>query len=75
MTAAFRTDCLTTERAVFDGLGDIVGAVAVVEWTHDLQICFSTAGAWRFIDNMVAGVAFVPALFNRNIFKSRVFFL
>lgn len=75
MASTFRTDCLATKWAVFDGFSDIVGAVAVVERAHNFQLCFTTAGAWSFIDNMVAGVAFVPALFNRNILKSGVFFL
>ena len=75
MTAAIRTDWLSTEGAVFDCLCYIVGAVAVIKRAHNLKLCLTAAGARCFIDNMVAGVALVPALFNRNIFKSGVFFL
>lgn len=75
MTAAFRTDWLATERAVFDCLSDIVGAVTVVKWAHDLKLCFTAAGAWCFINNVVTGMALVPAFFIWNILKSGVFFL
>ena len=74
MATAFRTDRLATEGAIFDGLRDTVGAVAVVERAHDYQLCFTADGTGCIIDNMVTGVALVPALFNGDIFKSRVFF-
>ena len=75
MTAAIRTNWLSTKGAVFDCLCYIVCAVTVIKRAHNLKLCLTAAGARCFIDNMVAGVALVPALFNRNIFKSGVFFL
>jgi len=75
MTAAFRTDWLAAEGTVFDCLSDIVGAVTVVKRAHDLKLCLTTAGARCFIDNVVTGMALVPAFFIWNILKSGVFFL
>lgn len=68
MTAAFRADWLVAEGTVFDCLSDIVGAVTVVKRAHDLKLCLATAGARCFIDNVVAGMALVPAFFIWNIF-------
>lgn len=73
MAAAFRADRLAAEGAVFDRLCDIVGTVAVVERAHNHQLCLTAAGTWFFIDNVVAGVALVPALFNGDIFKRGIF--
>jgi hypothetical protein len=73
MATAIRTDRLTTEGTVFNRLGDIVGAVTVVERAHDHKMRLTAAGARVLINNVVAGVALVSALFNRNIFKSGVF--
>jgi hypothetical protein len=74
MTAAFRADGFAAEGTVFNRFRDIVTAVAVVKRAHDFKFCLAAAGAGILIDNVVAGVAFVPALFNWNIFKSGVFF-
>ena len=73
MTTAIRTNWLATEGTVFNSLGDIVGAVTVVERAHDHKMRLTAAGAWVLINNVVTGVALVSALFNRNIFKSGVF--
>lgn len=72
MTAAFRADGFAAEGGtVFNRFRDIVTAVAVVKRAHDFKFCLAAAGgAGILIDNVVAGVAFVPALFNWNIFKS-----
>jgi hypothetical protein len=74
MAAALRTDRLPAEGAVFNGLRDTVGAVTVVKRAHDHKLCFAAAGARFFIDNVVTGVALVPAFVNGDIFKRRVFF-
>ena len=73
MATAIRTDWLATEGTVFNRLGDIVGAVTVVERAHDHKMRLTAAWAWVLINNVVAGVALVSAFFNRNIFKSGVF--
>ena len=73
MTTAFRADGLAAEGTIFDGLGDIVNTVTVVERAHNYKVCLATARAGFFIDNMVAGMALVPAFFNRDIFEGGVF--
>jgi hypothetical protein len=51
-----------------------MGAVAVVEWTHDLEIGLTAIGAGRGIDNKVTGMALVMPFFFGNFFDSLVFF-
>lgn len=51
-----------------------MGAVTVVEWAHDLQMCLATVGTGIFINDKVAGVALVLSFFFGNIFEFFVFF-
>ena len=67
-----QTAC-TAERAVLDARDDLVVAVAVVERAHQFKVRLAAVGTGILVNNQVAGVTLVFALFFRNIIQSFVF--
>jgi hypothetical protein len=51
-----------------------MGTVAVVERTHNFKLRLATFRTGGLVDNEMAGVALVPALGYRDIFKALVLF-
>ena len=74
MRSAFRADGLAAEGSVLDLLDDIVRASAVIERAHDLEVSLAAVGTWTLVDDIVAGVALVPAFFFGYILQRFVFF-
>ena len=66
---------MTAERAVLDARDDLVVAVAVVERAHHFKVRLAAVGTGILVDNQVAGVALVFALFFRNIIQSSCIYL
>lgn len=51
-----------------------MGTVAMVEWTHNLELWLTTFRTGCLIDDEMTGVALVPPLGYRDIFKAGVLF-
>lgn len=74
MGAAFRTDGFTAEWTVIDSRDHLMGAVAVIEGAHDLNMFLPAVRARILVHDKVAGKALVFALALRNIVEALVFF-
>ena len=74
MRPTLGADSLSAERTILDTFDYVMRTVAVVERAHLFKVGFATAGAGILIDNVMAGVALVPALFKRDIVKRAVLF-
>jgi hypothetical protein len=74
MGAAFRADCLVAEWAEPDPGNHLMGAVAVVERAHNGKVGFPAVRAGGRVNDKVAGMALVFALFFWNIFNPFIFF-
>jgi hypothetical protein len=74
MGAAFGTDWLPAQRTVFYSFNDVVRAVAMIERAHDFKNRLAAIGTGSCIDDMMTGMALVPALFNGDLIKGLVLF-
>jgi len=74
MGAAFGTNGFAAEGTVIDSRDHLVGAVAVIEGAHDLNMFLPAVRARVLVHDKVAGKALVFTLALRNIIEASVFF-
>ena len=72
MGTTIRTDGFPAQGTVLDTRDDLVGAVAVIEGAHDLQVRLAAFRAWFFFYDEVTGMALIFTLIFRNIVQSLV---
>ena len=73
MATAFRADCLAADWAVLYPRVHLMGAFAVVERAHYLEVGLAAVRARVLVNDEMAGVTLVFALSFRDITKPAVF--
>lgn len=73
MAPAIRADRFPAKRTVFNTFDNVVGTMAVIKRTHDLQMDLPAVRTGGLIHDEVAGVALVSPALNRDIINRMIF--